>query len=52
MSSTVNFVIKNFCFARGDENFLCKNNLPVLTYTANIWRTLEVDEIILLHEYF
>ena len=47
MSSTVireNFVVKNFCFARGNENFLCKNNLPVLTYKVNIWRTLEVDE--------
>ena len=29
---------------RSDEKFLRENILPVLTYTANIWCTLEVDE--------
>ena len=27
------------------KKFLCKNSLPILTYTVNIlWRTLEVDK--------
>ena len=38
------FVVKNFRFAQSNENFLHENSLPVLTYTANIWHALEVDE--------
>ena len=38
-------------FVESDKKFSCKTSLPVLIYTANIWHTLEVDEI-LLHEYF
>ena len=41
------FVVKKFSFARSDEKFLHENSLPVLTYTANIWRALEVDKNII-----
>ena len=37
-------LLKIFCFVHSDENFLHENSLPVLTYTANIWHALEVDE--------
>ena len=37
-----NFVF--FHFVQSDENILCENSLPVLTYTVNTWHALEVDE--------
>ena len=40
-----------FRFVRSDEKFLRENSLPVLTYTANIWHTLEVDENIITRKF-
>ena len=36
---------------QGAENFLRENSLPVLTYTVNIWRTLKVDENIVIRKF-
>jgi hypothetical protein len=33
-----------FRFAQSDENLLHENSLPVLTYTANIWRAIDMNE--------
>ena len=49
--NTILCVLKTFRFAQNDEIFLRKNSLPVLTYTANIWRALEVDENIVTQNF-
>jgi hypothetical protein len=36
-------LLENFRFAQTDENFLLENILPVLTYTANIWRAVDIN---------
>ena len=38
------FVIKKFSFSTKSRKFLHENSSPVLTYTANIWRALKIDE--------
>ena len=42
---------KFFCFPQCDENFLCENCLPVLTYTANIWCAFDIDENIVTRKF-
>jgi hypothetical protein len=45
------FVVKKFRFARSDENFLRENSLPVQTYTANIWRAIDMYENIITQKF-
>ncbi len=37
-------LLKNFRFAQSDEKFLRENNLPIQTYTANIWHAIDMYE--------
>ena len=39
-----NFIAKNFVLYEVMKFFLHKSSLPVLIYTANVWRALELDE--------
>jgi hypothetical protein len=37
-------LLKKFRFAQSDEKILRENNLPIQTYTANIWRVIDMYE--------
>ena len=39
-----NFIVPNFVLCEVTKIFLHESSLPVLIYTANVWRALEVDE--------